>query len=110
MLESPKDRIGGGHVTIHGSKLAVWEQLCMSLQILDAWFLAGIVQAQGSLSFLRLISRLEGSNLARLGRFYISDALRDREGTTFLDHDLVVLVLEEQRRPAQQQLCIPKSI
>ena len=51
MLESPEDRIGGGHVTVHGRELAAWEQLCMSLPILDAWFLAGFVRAQGSLSF-----------------------------------------------------------
>ena len=31
-------------------------------------------------------------------------------GTTFLDHALVVLVLEEQRRPAGQQLCNPESV
>ena len=36
MLESLKDRIGGSHVTIHGSELAAWEQLCMSLRIFYA--------------------------------------------------------------------------
>ena len=53
LLESPEDRIGGGHGTVHGSELAAWEQLCMSLRILDAWFLVGFSQPQGSLSFSR---------------------------------------------------------
>ena len=89
----------------------------MSLRLLDAWFLAGFSQAQGSLSFSRSDRRLEGSNLARLDRLYVSDALCDREGsigilagTTFSDHAPVVLVLEEQRRPAGQQLRIPESV
>ena len=39
MLESPEDRIGGSHVTVQGSELAAWEQLCMSLRISDSWLL-----------------------------------------------------------------------
>ena len=117
MLESPEDRIGGGHATVHGSELAAWEQLCMSLRILNAWFLASFTRAQGSLSFSCSYRQLEGSNLARLDRFYVSDALCDRGGLigilvgiTFSDHAPVVLVLEEQRRPATQQLCILEAV
>ena len=106
MLESPKDRIGGSHVTVHGSELAAWEQLCMALRISDAWLSEDFSRAQGSLAFSRSDRRTGGTNLAKLDRFYVSDGLCDRGGTMgilastkFSNHAPVVLVLEEQRRP-----------
>ena len=93
MLESPEDRIGGSHVTVHESELAAWEQLCMSLRIFDTWLLEDFSRTQGSLGFSQLDRRRGGTNLARLDRFYVSDGLCTRggsvgilAGTTFLDH------------------------
>ena len=53
MLESHEERIGGSHVIVHGSELAAWEQLCMALQISDAWLSEDFSRAQGSLVFSR---------------------------------------------------------
>ena len=106
MLESPKDRIGESHVTIHGSELAAWEQLCMALRIFDAWLLEDFFGAQGNLGFSHLDKRRGGTNLARLDRFYVNNGLCAQGGsvgiligTMFLDHTPMILVFKEQRRP-----------
>lgn len=73
MIEAPSDRIGGSHTTIHGSKLAAWERLCMTLWIDDVWHHEGFGQEQDSLTFSRSVRRVGGSNLSRIDRFYVSD-------------------------------------
>ena len=45
MLESPEDRRGGSLTTIHGSKLAAWERLCMMMRISDSWHHPGFARA-----------------------------------------------------------------
>ena len=52
ILESPEDRLGGHHVTIHESELAAWERLCMTLRISDAWFIESFSRAQEAFTFL----------------------------------------------------------
>ena len=72
MLEDPIDRMGGSSTTIHGHELAMWEQLVFSLQMLDAWHTPSMVHTNTSLLFSRSDRRVNGTNLDRLDRFYVS--------------------------------------
>ena len=117
MLESLDDRVGGSQTSVHDRELAAWELLCMTMRILDAWSHEGFARAAGSLCFSRSDRRLGGTNLSRLDRFYIRYSVGERGGTmgilastTFSDHAPVVLVLEDQRRPAGTQLRIPEVV
>ena len=89
----------------------------MTMRISDAWSHEGFARAVGSLSFSCLDRWLGGTNLSRLHRFYINDNVGERggtvgilEGTTFSNHALVILVLEDQRRLAKPELRIPEAI
>ena len=101
MLEDPLDRVGGSQTTLHGSELAAWERLCMTLRISDVWQHEAFLHAPGSLDFSRSDRRQGGTNLSRLDRFYVSDWLGEHgdsvgilAGTSFSDHAPVVLALE----------------
>ena len=117
MIEVPSDRIGGSHVTIHGSELASWERLCMSLRIDDVWHHEGFGREQGSLLFSRSDRRIGGSNLSRIDRFYVSDWLGARGGSTGIlagtsmsDHAPAVLVISDARRFEAHAVRIPESV
>ena len=102
MLEDPLDRVGGNQTTLHGSELAAWERLCMTLRISDVWQHEAFMHATGSLDFSCSDRRKGGTNLSRLDRFYVSDWLGEQggsvgilAGTSFSDHAPIVLALEE---------------
>ena len=73
--------MGGSSTTIHGHELAMWEQLVFSLQILDAWHAPSMVHTNTSLLFSRSDRRVNGTNLARLDRFYVSGKFISVTGT-----------------------------
>ena len=53
MIENLTDRVGGGHITIHGQELAAWERFCFKLRLLDAWQSQSFMQMSSSLLFSR---------------------------------------------------------
>ncbi|KAI5067663.1 hypothetical protein GOP47_0018191 [Adiantum capillus-veneris] len=117
MIEAPEDRLGGNEVTNHGSELATWENLCMSLRFSDVWHHEGFARERDSLLFTRSGRRIGGTNLSHIDRMYISDMLGDRggsigimAGTCMSDHFLVVLVLAVGDRCFSQSLRIPQSV
>ena len=117
MIEAPEDRCGGGHVTVHGSELAAWERLCLSLRISDVWHSVGFSRESGSLHFSRSDRRIGSTNLSRLDRMYASDLILDRGGsvgilggTCMSDHSPVMLVVDEGTRQCSQSLRIPESV
>ena len=81
MIEAPSDRIGGSHVTVHGSELAAWERICMTLRIDDVWHHEDFGRGHGSLLFSRSDRRIGGSNLSWIDRFYVSDWIGARGGS-----------------------------
>ena len=80
MIEAPTDQCSESQTTIHGSKLATWECLCMSLQIKDGWHHPGFVGSQ-RLHFSQSNRWVGGTNLLRIDRMYVSDSLEERGGT-----------------------------
>ena len=117
MIEDQQDRVGGSGVTIHGPELAAWERLCLDLRISDVWHMHNFYRPRESLRFSRSNRRLEGTNIARLDRFYVGECLAERggtiqivSGTTFSDHAPVLMTLLENASPKSKKLKIPNSI
>ena len=117
MIESPEDRQGGSHVTVHGTELAAWERLCMALGLHDVWHLADFARERDSLRFSRSNRRIGGMNLSRIDRIYVSDALSDYGGTTSIitgscmsDHAPVVVVFRERDAHVSSVMRIPESV
>ena len=46
MLETVEDRCSGSQTTMHGSKLAAWEQICMFLRLEDVWHHLGFARGK----------------------------------------------------------------
>ena len=117
MLEDPIDRMGGSSITIHGHELTMWEQLVFSLQMLDAWHAPSMVRTNTSLLFSRSDRRVNGTNLARLDRFYLSGkfisatgTVHIMPGTTFSDHAPIILSLSTQKNKEFVNLKIPEEL
>ena len=117
MIEAPEDRCGGSQVTVHGSELAAWERLCMTLRIADVWHSEGFFRERDSLLFSRSDRRIGSTNLSRIDRMYVSDLLLDRggsvgilSGTCMSDHSPVLMVLAEGTRSFSQSLRIPEGV
>ena len=117
MIEAPEDRCRGTQVTVHGSELAAWERLCMTLRIADVWHSEGFSRERDSLLFSRSDRRIGSTNLSRIDRMYVSDLLLDRggsvgilSGTCMSDHSLVLVVLIEGTRRFSQSLRIPERV
>ena len=117
MLEDASDRRGGSQTTVHGSELAAWEDLCMTLRIEDVWHHPAFVRDQHSLLFSRSDRRVGGTNLSRLDRMYVSDFFGSRGGTISIiagtclsDHYPVVLSISEGRRTGASAVRIPESL
>ena len=117
MLEDPIDRMGGSSITIHGHELTMWEQLVFSLQMSDAWHAPSMVRTNTSLLFSRSDRRVNGTNLARLDRFYLSGkfisatgTVHIMPGTTFSDHAPIILSLSTQKNKEFVNLKIPKEL
>ena len=117
MLEDPIDRMGGSSTTIHGHELAMSEQFVFSLQMLDAWHTPSIVYTNTSLLFSRSDRRVNGTNLARLDRFYVSGKfisttgiIHIMSGTTFSDHAPVILSISTQNLKEFSNLKIPEHV
>lgn len=60
MLEDLEDQGGGSQITIHGSKLAAWEQICMALRIVDTWHHPRFARERNGLAFSRFDRSIEG--------------------------------------------------
>ena len=104
MIEVPFDHIFGSHVTIHGSELASWERLCMSLRIDDVWHHEVFGREQGSLLFSNSDRQIGGSNLSWIDQFYVNDWLGACGGsigiladTSMSDHAPIILVISDAR-------------
>ena len=117
MIEAPEDRCGSSETTIHGTQLAAWERLCMTLRIVDVWHAGGFAREGGSLLFSRSDRRIGSTNLSRLDRMYSSDLLVERggsvgilAGTCMSEHAPVLLVLSEGNRRFSQSMRIPKCV
>ena len=105
MIESPFDRVGGSLCTVHGVELAAWERLCLRLRIDAVWQMLSFGREAWSLAFSRSDRRLDGTNLARLDRFYVSDWCASRgdsvgivAGSSFSDHAPVVIFVTLERQ------------
>ena len=100
MLEDPIDKMGGSSIMIQGHELAIWEQLMFSLQVLDVWHAPLLVHTKSS----RPDRHLNGINLSRLDRFYVSNkflsfttTIHILPRTSFSDHAPVVLSVSNRK-------------
>src|SRR5271156_1631374 len=89
----------------------------MTLRIDDVWHHAGFGHERDSLLFSRSDQRIGGTNLSRIDRFYVSDWLGARGGSTGIlagtsmsDHAPVILVVADTRRITSQSLRIPERV
>ena len=117
MIEAHEDQCGGSQTTIHGSELASWESLCMSLRIEDAWHHPGYAQGSRSFRFSHSDRWAGVTNLSWIDRMCISDDLGARGGTIeilaemcIFDYSVVMLVAHEHARSIFLSLRIPESI
>ena len=117
MIEAPEDRCGGSQTTIHGTELAAWERLCLTLWIVDVWHVEGFARERGSLLYSRSDRRIGSTNLSRLDRINASDLIVDKggsvgimAGTCMSDHAPVLVVLSEGHRSFSQSMRIPECV
>lgn len=117
MLESLDDRRGGSGTTIHGAELAAWEGLCLRLRISDAWHHPGFVHERDNLLFSCSDSRIGGTNLSRLDRLYVSDALGEKGGTVgilagtcFSNHAPVIMYTHDSLNRTSTSLRILEAV
>lgn len=63
MIAALEDKRGVSQTTIHGTKVATWEHVCMLLRIVDVWLHFDLVRERDNLYFLHFDRHIEGMSL-----------------------------------------------